>query len=120
MKRQSARFYKLHTSFTAHSFTNFERGNKGERAVWTHHEPLFYFTLIKIKITVVENGKFHLLLWRHSRLLDKWPDSLTARAIVAFYRSPRTNLKIKTNLNKAGYTATKVACGWAGAIFEQI
>ena len=24
----------------------------------------------------------------------------------------------KMNNNKAGYTATEVACGWAGAIFE--
>ena len=23
-----------------------------------------------------------------------------------------------TKFNKAGYTATEVACGWAGAIFE--
>ena len=25
---------------------------------------------------------------------------------------------IQMNENKAGYTATEVACGWAGAIFE--
>ena len=24
----------------------------------------------------------------------------------------------KSSLNKAGYTATEVACGWAGAIFK--
>ena len=26
--------------------------------------------------------------------------------------------KAKHNLNKAGYTVTDVACGWAGAVFE--
>ena len=26
--------------------------------------------------------------------------------------------KMEGKKNKAGYTATKVACGWAGAIFE--
>ena len=26
--------------------------------------------------------------------------------------------KVERRRNKAGYTATKVACGWAGAIFE--
>ena len=25
---------------------------------------------------------------------------------------------LQERLNKAGYTATEVACGWAGAIFE--
>ena len=31
----------------------------------------------------------------------------------------RGKVKISSGwLNKAGYTATEVACGWAGAIFE--
>ena len=29
-----------------------------------------------------------------------------------------SNDDFKTKSNKAGYTATPVACGWAGAIFE--
>ena len=28
------------------------------------------------------------------------------------------DLKFEFNTNKAGYTATPVACGWAGAVFE--
>ena len=32
----------------------------------------------------------------------------------------RMSDKISLEYNKAGYTATKVACGWAGAIFEVI
>ena len=30
----------------------------------------------------------------------------------------RQKLESETKENKAGYTATEVACGWAGAIFE--
>ena len=30
------------------------------------------------------------------------------------------NYDFKKKKNKAGYTATPVACGWAGAIFEVI
>ena len=26
----------------------------------------------------------------------------------------------KTKINKAGYTATLVACGWAGAVIEKV
>ena len=33
---------------------------------------------------------------------------------VFFYLHAQTNI----NTNKAGYTATPVACGWAGAVFE--
>ena len=51
---------------------------------------------------------------------------MKARLSLACYKGPPKTLKIAikgpkmTNLrrNKAGYTATPVACGWAGAIFE--
>ena len=33
-------------------------------------------------------------------------------------RKVTKNLPLNPFLNKAGYTATEVACGWAGAIFE--
>ena len=29
-----------------------------------------------------------------------------------------TGFSMKTSKNKAGYTATPVTCGWAGAVFE--
>ena len=29
-----------------------------------------------------------------------------------------SNAKTASNFNKAGYTASPVACGWAGAVFE--
>ena len=28
--------------------------------------------------------------------------------------------KTRTDLNKAGYTATLVACGWVGAVLEKV
>ena len=48
-----------------------------------------------------------------------WPivgptDRPTKRGI----KSRCTRLKTRILRNKAGYTATKVVCGWAGAIFE--
>ena len=33
-------------------------------------------------------------------------------------RGKKTIWKMEYHENKAGYTATKVACGWAKAIFE--
>ena len=33
-------------------------------------------------------------------------------------RRKRRKEILMTKKNKAGYTATEVACGWAGAIFE--
>ena len=35
-----------------------------------------------------------------------------------FEESMNNKRKNDMNENKAGYTATEVACGWAGAIFE--
>ena len=32
----------------------------------------------------------------------------------------KTKTKTKTKKNKAGYTATLVACGWAGAVLEKV
>ena len=34
------------------------------------------------------------------------------------YLSRGQRTKNEANPNKAGYTATPVACGWAGAVFE--
>ena len=33
-------------------------------------------------------------------------------------KKQKRNMKRKRKRNKAGYTATPVACGWAGAVFE--
>ena len=35
-----------------------------------------------------------------------------------FYVAAKCQDRLSSNPNKAGYTATEVACGWAGAIFE--
>ena len=46
------------------------------------------------------------------------PDRVTftqlrsAQAYSLFYKRP------EVKINKAGYTVTEVACGWAGAVFE--
>ena len=41
-----------------------------------------------------------------------------SRAEETRYHSSSKGLKARTGSNKAGYTATPVACGWAGAMFE--
>ena len=48
--------------------------------------------------------------------MDGQTAGLTDQKVAYTVACPR--LKIETGLNKAGYTATEVACGWAGAIFE--
>ena len=48
-------------------------------------------------------------------------DLLFAGGRIQMTQSHRTkfmNIHTRVKMNKAGYTATEVACGWAGAIFE--
>ena len=49
------------------------------------------------------------------QLLDILEHANSADVIDSGYRDISD---IKYEMNKAGYTATPVACGWAGAVFE--
>ena len=41
-----------------------------------------------------------------------------AQAFILSSQVKSFHLETSTNFNKAGYTATPVACGWAGAVIE--
>ena len=51
---------------------------------------------------------------RTERPIEGWINKQTDE------RTKKFNRDAWMHLNKAGYTATPVACGWAGAIFELI
>ena len=74
------------------------------------------FGLIKIfkKIKKEETSSDKSLL---SQLMKKFRLSLLGTVLLEM-SCINTKLGTKVTINKAGYTATPVACGWAGAIFE--
>ena len=47
-------------------------------------------------------------------------ESQPGHSLILFFKFLKfwANLRLMSLINKAGYTATPVACGWAGAIFE--
>ena len=48
--------------------------------------------------------------------MDRWTEPPT---IVPLVEQPSTEMHLSKK-NKAGYTATLVACGWAGAMLEKV
>ena len=58
-------------------------------------------------------------MYRGPKLLC-WPlvGIMNAYKYAYEYTEIMLTLTLTSSVNKAGYTATPVACGWAGAIFE--
>ena len=69
------------------------------------------------------NSKIDMLIhclkhkvWVSAIIIGQSSFSLTMHHLTAVITADDT--LCATHVNKAGYTATEVACGWAGAIFE--
>ena len=64
------------------------------------------------------------ILYQGTELYEKWNNEATIlvkkdESLGSFqWCLIRTPHNYPLSINKAGYTATPVACGWAGAIFE--